>query len=76
MATRVRVRNGNHLTTDGPFVETTERLDGFFLVQAANLDETIAIRIEFLPRAKERSRFAPLRTVQTAADAVSRRRRS
>jgi hypothetical protein len=29
--------------SEGPFVETTEQLAGFFLIQAANLDETIAI---------------------------------
>jgi hypothetical protein len=43
MATCVRLRNGNRLTTDGPFAETTEQLGGYFLVEAANLDEAIAI---------------------------------
>lgn len=42
-ATCVRVRNGNRLTTDGPFAETTEQLGGYFLIDAANLDEAIAI---------------------------------
>jgi hypothetical protein len=42
-ATCVRVRGGNRLTTDGPFAETTEQLGGYFLVEAANLDEAIAI---------------------------------
>lgn len=31
------------VTTDGPFVETKEALGGFYLVEAANLDEAIAI---------------------------------
>jgi hypothetical protein len=39
----VRVRNGNRLTTDGPFAETTEQLGGYFLVDVANLDEAIAV---------------------------------
>lgn len=43
MATCVRVRNGNRVTTDGPFAETTEQLGGYYLVEAANLDEAIAI---------------------------------
>jgi hypothetical protein len=43
MATCVRVRNGNRITTDGPFAETTEQLGGYFLIDAANLDEAIAI---------------------------------
>jgi hypothetical protein len=42
-ATCVRIRGGNRLTTDGPFAETTEQLGGYFLVEAANLDEAIAI---------------------------------
>jgi hypothetical protein len=42
-ATCVRVRNGHRLTTDGPFAETTEQLGGYFLIEAANLDEAIAI---------------------------------
>jgi hypothetical protein len=42
-ATCVRVRGGTRLTTDGPFAETTEQLGGYFLVEATNLDEVIAI---------------------------------
>lgn len=42
-ATSVRVRDGKRLVTDGPFAETTEQLGGYFLIEAANLDEAIAI---------------------------------
>ena len=42
-ATTVRVRDGKRLTTDGPFAETKEQLGGFYLVEAADLDEAIAI---------------------------------
>ncbi|HYB53080.1 MAG TPA: YciI family protein [Thermoanaerobaculia bacterium] len=42
-ATTVRVRNGKTMTTDGPFAETKEQLGGYFLVEAKNLDEAIAI---------------------------------
>jgi hypothetical protein len=42
-ATCVRVRGGARLTTDGPFVETTEQLGGYFLIEADNLDDAIAI---------------------------------
>jgi hypothetical protein len=42
-ATTVRVRNGKRLTTDGPFAETKEQLAGYYLVEAANLDEVIAM---------------------------------
>ena len=43
MATSVRVRDGKRLVTDGPFAETREQLGGYFLVEAKNLDEAIAI---------------------------------
>ncbi len=43
MATSVRVRDGKRLVTDGPFAETREQLGGYFLVDAKNLDEAIAI---------------------------------
>jgi len=40
-ATVVRVRDGKLSTTDGPFVETKEQLGGFYLVEAADLNEAI-----------------------------------
>jgi hypothetical protein len=42
-ATTVRVRDGKRLVTDGPFAETREQLGGFFMVDARDLDEAIAI---------------------------------
>ena len=42
-ATTVRVRDGETLTTDGPFAETKEQLGGFYLVEAKDLDEAIEI---------------------------------
>jgi hypothetical protein len=41
-ATTVRVQDGRTITTDGPFAETKETLGGFYLVEAADLDEAIA----------------------------------
>jgi hypothetical protein len=41
-ATTVRVVDGRTITTDGPFAETKETLGGFYLVEAADLDEAIA----------------------------------
>jgi hypothetical protein len=43
LATSVRVRDGKRLVTDGPFAETREQLGGYFLVEAADLDEAIEI---------------------------------
>jgi hypothetical protein len=42
-ASTVRVRNGKVLITDGPFAETREQLGGYYLVEAKNLDEALAI---------------------------------
>ena len=42
-ATTVRVKDGKTLTTDGPFAETREQLGGFYLVEAKDLDEAIAL---------------------------------
>jgi hypothetical protein len=50
-ATSVRVRSGKRLVTDGPFAETREQLGGFYLIEAADLDEAIAIA-ERIPPAK------------------------
>jgi hypothetical protein len=42
-ATTVRVRNGKTVTTDGPFAETKEQLGGYYMVEAKDLDEAVAI---------------------------------
>jgi hypothetical protein len=42
-ATTVRVRNGETLSTDGPFAETKEQLAGFYLVDCKDLDEAIEV---------------------------------
>lgn len=42
-ATSVRVRDGKKLVTDGPFAETREQLGGYYLIDAKDLDEALAI---------------------------------
>ena len=42
-ATSVRIRDGKPIVTDGPFAETREHLGGYFLIDAKDLDEAIAI---------------------------------
>ncbi|MEX2167856.1 MAG: YciI family protein [Pirellulales bacterium] len=42
-ATSVKIREGKRLVTDGPFAETREQLGGYFLVDATDLNEAIAI---------------------------------
>jgi hypothetical protein len=50
-ATSVRIRNGETLVTDGPFAETKEQLGGFYLVDANDVDEAIALA-ERIPAAR------------------------
>jgi hypothetical protein len=42
-ATTVRVRNGKISTTDGPFVETREQLGGYYLIEAADMNDAIEV---------------------------------
>ena len=50
-STSVRVREGKRLVTDGPFAETREQLGGYYLINANDLDEAIAIA-ERIPMAR------------------------
>jgi hypothetical protein len=40
-ATSIRVRDGETLTTDGPFAETKEVLGGYYLIDVDTLDEAL-----------------------------------
>ena len=42
-ATTLRHRNGTLTTTDGPYAETKEQLGGFYLIDAADLNEALQI---------------------------------
>jgi hypothetical protein len=42
-ATTVRVRDGETVTSDGPFAETKEQIGGYFVVEGKDLDEAIEI---------------------------------
>jgi hypothetical protein len=40
-ATTLRVKNGEVLTTDGPFAESKEQVGGFWIIKVADLDEAL-----------------------------------
>ena len=40
-ATVVRVKNGEVLTTDGPFIESKEQIGGICIIRANDLDEAL-----------------------------------
>ena len=42
-ATTVRVRDRKRLVTDGPFAETKEQLGGYYLIEAKDLDDALAV---------------------------------
>jgi hypothetical protein len=42
-ATVVQIKDGEVLTTDGPFAETKEHLGGFWIVNARDLDAALAL---------------------------------
>ena len=50
-AKTVRVRDGHISKTDGPFAETKDQLGGYFVIEAADLDEAAAIAAR-LPSAR------------------------
>jgi len=41
--TVLRPRNGKPVVTDGPYVETKEQVGGFFIIEAAHLDQAIRV---------------------------------
>ena len=42
-AATVRVRDGRVSVIDGPFAETKEQIGGFFVIEAADLDEAVQV---------------------------------
>ena len=42
-ATTVRVKDGETIITDGPFIEAKEALGGFYLIEARDLDEALQL---------------------------------
>jgi hypothetical protein len=42
-ATTVRVRDGDIMTSDGPFAETKEQMGGYYVVDCKDLDEAIEV---------------------------------
>jgi len=59
-ATSVRVRDGKRFVTDGPFAETREQLGGYYLIDARDLDEAIAIASRIPPVSKGTVEIRPV----------------
>jgi hypothetical protein len=62
-ATTVQLRSGKTMVTDGPFAETKEQLGGYYLIDAKDLDEAIALAAR-IPAARTGSiEVRPVRNV-------------
>ena len=40
-ATTIRVKDGQTITSDGPFAETKEQMGGYYIIDAKDLDEAL-----------------------------------
>jgi hypothetical protein len=67
-ATSVRVRDGKTLVTDGPFAETKEEFGGFYLIEAANLDEAIKWAAKIPGATRGTVEVRPVADMAAAAD--------
>ncbi len=63
-ATSVRVRDGKVSITDGPFAETKEQLAGFYLLDAADLNEAIQAAAKIPPAREGTVEVRPVRQLQ------------
>ena len=61
LATTVRVREGEVLLTDGPFIEGREQVGGLAIVECADLDEAIEIAAGHPAAAVGQVEIRPLR---------------
>ena len=57
-------RNGKVSITDGPFAETKEQLAGFYLIEAADLNEAIQIASKIPPAREGSVEVRPVRELQ------------
>lgn len=63
-ATTVRVRDGKVSITDGPFAETKEQLAGFYMIEAADLDEAIGLAARIPPARVGSIEVRPIRPIR------------
>jgi hypothetical protein len=64
-ARTVRVRGGKVGVMDGPFAETKEQLAGFYIVEAANLDEAVELAAKIPPARVGSIEVRPIRPIRT-----------
>jgi len=73
-ATTVRMRDGKVAVTDGPFAETKEQLAGFYMIEAADLDEAIRIAARIPPARVGSIEVRPIRPIRDTVAAAKQRK--
>lgn len=73
-ATTVRIRDGRVAVTDGPFAETKEQLAGFYMIEAADLDEAIRIAAGIPPARVGSIEVRPVRPIRETVAAAQQRK--
>ena len=68
-AKTVRVRDGRVSVTDGPFAETKEQLGGFYLIEARDFDEAIAVAARIPPARVGSIEVRPIRPIRESVRA-------
>ena len=63
-ATTVRVRDGRLSISNGPFAETKETLAGFYLIEARDLNEAIALAAKIPPARVGSVELRPIRPIR------------
>jgi hypothetical protein len=71
-AATVRVRNGKVSIRDGPFTETKEHLAGFYLIDAADLNDAIQVASQIPPARVGSIEVRPVRELMST---IGERRR-
>jgi hypothetical protein len=61
------VRNGETALFDGPFAETKELLAGFYLIEAKDLNEALAVAARIPPAKYGSIEVRPVRALDVAA---------
>lgn len=69
-ATTVRMRDGKVAVTDGPFAETKEQLAGFYMIEAADLDEAIRMASRIPPARVGSIEVRPIRPIRDSVAAA------
>jgi hypothetical protein len=67
-ARTLRIQGGQVSTTAGAFVETREKLGGFFLIEAKDIDEACAIAARFPPARVAVMEVRPVQELQHSRD--------